>query len=81
MKQDDRDNYNDCLSQTESAILKLETAKLKGVNDLFKKKEEELKNSAEKLQRDTETLNDAITIIKTISDGIGLITNVVCLLG
>jgi len=81
MSPDDQVKYGDTLHQYGLAILDLEAAELKGVNDQFKEKEEELKNEAAKLESDTAELNDAVKIIRVASEGIGLVTNIVKLLG
>lgn len=81
MSLDDQVKYGDTLHQNGLAILELEAAKLKDVNDRFKEKEEELKNAAAKLESDTAELTDAVKIIRVASEGIGLVTNIVKLLG
>ncbi|NHN77863.1 hypothetical protein HA520_11315 [Azotobacter chroococcum] len=80
MSLDDQVKYGDSLHQTGLAILKLEAAKLKGVNDQFKEKEEGLKDAAVRLESDASALADAVKIIRVISDGIKLVTNIVTLL-
>lgn len=81
MSLDDQVKYGDSLHQNGLAILKLEAAKLKGVNDQFKAKEEELKNAAARLESDTAALADAVKFIRVASEGINLVTNIVKLLG
>ena len=81
MSPDDQVEYGDTLHQYGLAILDLEAAELKEVNDQFKEKEEELKNAAAKLESDTAELTDSVKTIRVASEGIGLITNIIKLLG
>lgn len=62
------------------SINKLETAKLRTLSQKFKDKEQELKDATDSLNGDLESLNNAIQIIRVVSGGIGLITNIVGLL-
>jgi hypothetical protein len=77
---EDQIKYGDSLHQTGLAILRLEAAKLKGVNDQFKKKEEALKNAAASLESDLASLEDAVRLIRVASEGLTLVTNVIELL-
>lgn len=61
-------------------INKLETAKLKTLSQKFKDREQELKDATEELKNDLESLNNAIQVIRVISGGLRLITNIVGLL-
>lgn len=81
MSLDDQVKYGDSLHQNGLAILKLEAARLKGVNDQFKEKEEDLKNAAAKLESDTAALTGTVTVIRVVSEGISLVTNIIKLLG
>ena len=80
MSLDDQVKYGDSLHQNGLAILKLEAAKLKGVNDAFKEKEQELKTTTAKLEKDATALADAVKVIRVVSDGLKLVTNIVSLL-
>ena len=77
---EDQVKYGDSLHQNGLAILKLEAAKIKGVNDAFKGKEDELEIAAAKLEEDTAVLADTVKVIRVVSDGLKLVTNVVKLL-
>jgi hypothetical protein len=81
MSLDDQVKYGDILHKNGLAILKLEAAKLKGVNDQFKAREKELNAASAKLESDAAALVDAVKMIRVISDGIKLVTNIVTLLG
>ena len=81
MSLEDKVKYSDNLHQISLAVLKIETAKLKGVNDAFKEKEQELKIAAASLEQDTAALADAVEVIKVASEGLTLVTNIVKLLG
>lgn len=81
MSLDDQVKYGDSLHKNGLAILKLEAARLKGVNDQFKEKEEDLKDAAAKLESDTAALTDAVKVVRVASEGIGLVTNIIKLLG
>jgi len=81
MDLEDQVKYGDSLHQNALAILKLEAAKLKGVNDAFKEKEQELKTAAAGLEEDAAALIDAVKVIRVVSDGLNLVTNIVKLLG
>jgi hypothetical protein len=80
MTLEDQVNYGDDLHKNGLAILKLEAAKLKGVNDAFKEKEQELKGAAAKLEKDTAALTDAVKIIRVANDGLKLVTPIISLL-
>lgn len=81
MSLDDQMNYGSSIHQVGLAILKLEAAKLKGVNDSFKTQETTLLQAAAKVEADSAALRDAVKMIKAISEGLLLITQVVSLLG
>lgn len=81
MSLEDQVKYGDSLHQNGLAILKLEAAKLKGVNDAFKEKEQELKIAAAGLEKDTAALTDAVKMVRVASEILILVTNIVKLLG
>ena len=81
MSLEDQVKYGDSLHQNGLAILNLETAKLKGVNDQFKEKEEELKKAAAALESDLASLTDAVNLVRISSEGLTLVTNIIKLLG
>lgn len=62
------------------AILNLEAARLKGVNDAFKAKEQDLKTAAANLEADATALADAVKVIRVVSDGLASVTKIVDLL-
>lgn len=78
---EDQVKYGDSLHQNGLAILKLEAAKLKDVNDAFKEKEQELKTAAASLEKDVAELTDALEVVRVVSEGITLVTDTVKLLG
>jgi len=78
---EDQAKYGEELHQTGLAILHLETAKLKGVNDKFKKKETQLKTAAASLEKDLSNLEEAVQIIRAACDTLVLISNITKLLG
>jgi len=77
----DQLKYAADLHETGLAILKLEVAKLKGVNEAFKAKEGELQQAAAKVETDATSLADAVKMIRAVSEGLTLVTNLVRLLG
>ena len=81
MSPEDQVKYGDSLHQIGLAILKLEKAKLKGVNDAFKEKEQDLKEAAADLEQQLATLEDAVEIIEAVSEGLKVVTTVVKLIG
>jgi hypothetical protein len=81
MSLDDQVKYGDSVHQNGLAILKLEAAKLRGANDAFKEKEQDLKTAAAKLEQDAAALTDAVKVVRVVSEGITLVTNIVKLLG
>lgn len=81
MSLEDQVKYGDSLHQTGFAILKLEAARLKGVNDKFKEQEVSLKKAAEKLESDTFTLTDSVKVVRVASEGISSVTRIIKLLG
>ncbi len=74
---EDQVKYGDNLHQVGLAILKLEAAKLKGVNDAFKEKEQDLKVAAADLEKQLADLNDAVEMIRVASEGLGMVANVI----
>ncbi len=81
MSLEDQVKYGDSLHQTALAILKLEATKLKKVNEQFKEKEKELKSAAAALEKNLATLKDTVKAIRTVSEGLILVTNIIKLLG
>ena len=81
MSSDDQVTYGANLHQMGLAILKLETAQLKGVNDAFKAEEAKLKEAAAALEADSAALKDAVTFIRAISEGLSVVTKLISLLG
>lgn len=81
MSLDDQVKYGDSIHQNGLAILKLEAAKLKGVNDAFKEKEQDLKAAAANLEQNAAALTDAVKVVRVVSEGIASVTNIVKLLG
>lgn len=80
MSLDDQIKYGDSLQRIGTAILRLEAARLKGVNDAFLAREPELKEATASLESDVASLNDSVKVIRTISDGLTLVGNIVALL-
>ena len=80
MSSDDQVKYGDELHQLGLAILKLEAAQLKGVNDAFKAEEGKLKDAAASLEADAAKLKDSLAVIRAISEGLSTVTNVISLL-
>ena len=80
MSLEDQTSDGDNLHQTGLAILKLEAAKLKGVNAKFKKKEKELKTATVKLEGNLASLTDAVKVIRVAGKGLILVTNIIKLL-
>ncbi len=81
MKQEDQVAYADALYRNGLAILKLETAGLKGVNDAFKAKEKALAASAARLEKKAAALTDAVKLIRCVQNGLATVTTIVKLLG
>lgn len=81
MSLQDQLKYAADLHQTGLAILKLETAKLKGINAAFKAQENQLQQAAARVEADATALADAVKMIRAVSEGLALVTNLVELLG
>ncbi len=81
MGQEKQVEYGDRIHQNDLAILKLEAAKLKQVNDEFKNREQELKKAAGDIEKDLAQLTDAVKIVKVVSEGMSLVTDIIKLLG
>lgn len=81
MSQEGQVKYGDSLHQCGLAILKLEAAQLKVINDEFKTKEQELKKAAMDMENDLAELTDATKVIRVVSEGIALVTDIVKFLG
>ena len=80
MSSDVQVKYGDDLHQLGLAILKLEAAQLKGVNDAFKAEEGKLKDAAASLEADAAELKDAVALIRAISEGLSTVANIISLL-
>ena len=80
MSLEDQEAYAADLHEIGLAILKLEAAKLKGVNDAFKSEEIQLNKAAAALESDLAALTDAVRIVRVASEGLTLVSNVVKLL-
>ena len=80
MSLEDQTKYADNLHKVSLAILKLEAAKLKGVNNAFKRQEKKLKAAAADLEEDAEKFAEAVKMIRAVGDGLEMVTNVVGLL-
>ena len=80
MSPEDQVKYGDSLHQNGLAVLKLEAAKLKDVNDAFKEKEQELKVTAASVEQNIAVLDDAVEIVRAASEGLALVTNIIKLL-
>lgn len=74
---DDQVAYGNSLSEVTLAILKLETLKLKKVNEAFKAEEQNLKTAAQKLEADLAELEFVTDMIRLASEGIGLVTKII----
>jgi hypothetical protein len=61
-------------------INKLTTAKLVTLSDKFKKREMELVEATTKLEKDLQSLKNAVQIINVVSGGLKLVTNIVKLI-
>jgi hypothetical protein len=72
--------YGDNIQRVGTAILKLEATKLEQVNDTFKQRQGDLETAGVKLEKDTDHLNDSVKLIRVVSSGLTLVTNVVNLL-
>ena len=81
MSLEDQVKYGDSLHQTGLAILKLEAAKLKGVNDKFKKKEKDLTKACADLESDLASAENAVKAIRVASESIALVSDIIKLLG
>ena len=81
MSPEEQVKYGDSLHQIGLAVLKLEAAKLQGVNDAFKEREQELKTTAASLEQDTAALADAVEVVQVASEGLALVTDIIKLLG
>ena len=81
MSLDDQVKYGANLHQIGLAILKLEAAKLKGVNDAFKAEEAKLKEAVAAIETDSAALKDAVKMIRAISEGLSVVTKLISLLG
>jgi hypothetical protein len=80
MSLDDQVKYGANLHQTGLAILRLETAKLKGVNDKFKVKESQLKEAASKVEADSAAITDTVKMIRAVSEGLAVVSQFVSFL-
>ena len=80
MSLEDQIKYGDSLRQTGRAILKLEAAKLKEVNNQFKARELELKNATVKLEKDINELKNWVEVVRVASKALNLIGEIINLL-
>ncbi|MES2205795.1 MAG: hypothetical protein V4525_03240 [Pseudomonadota bacterium] len=80
MSLEDQVKYGASLHQVGLAVLKLEAAKLKGVNQLFKEKESDLKEATAALEANSAALKDTVKMIRAINEGLSLVTHFVQLL-
>ena len=74
---DDQVAYGNSLSQVTLAILRLETLKLKKVNEAFKAEEQNLRTAAQKLEADLSELEFVTDMVRLASEGIGLVTKII----
>jgi len=81
MSPEDQEKYADHLHRVGLAILKLEAAMLKDVNDAFKEKEQDLKEAAAALEKQLAALNDAVQVVRVMSEGLNFVANVIALIG
>ncbi len=70
-------NWADSLQKVSSAIIQLETAKLRTLSEKFKKLEPELRKSAHQLEIDLGQLEDAVEVIQVVSEGLTTVTNLI----
>jgi len=80
MSLDDQIRYGDSLQKIGTAILKLEAAKLKNVNEQFKARELDLRDATAELQKSAAELADAVHVIRAVSNGLSLVANIIALL-
>jgi hypothetical protein len=81
LSSDDQVKYGSSLHQVSLAILKLETAKLQGVNAAFAAEQGKLNLAAANLEKDTAALTDAVQVIRAVSEGLAVVSKIVSLLG
>jgi adenine C2-methylase RlmN of 23S rRNA A2503 and tRNA A37 len=81
MSTEDQEKYAGNLHRIGLAILKLEAAMLKGVNDAFKEKEQDLKKAAAALEKQLAALEDAVQVVRVMSEGLDFVANVIALMG
>jgi len=77
----DQIKYGDNIQRVGTSILKLEAARLQELNAAFSQQEGALAKAGAQLQHDTDTLTDSVQLIRTVSSGLTLVTNIVGLLG
>ena len=77
---EDQEKFGNSLHRTSLAILELEAAKLKGVNDAFKGREEELKEAAEQLEQETVEMTNVVSVIRFVSKPLELIIDIIGLI-
>ena len=77
----DQIKYGDNIQRVGTSILKLEAARLQEVNAAFSQQEGALATAGAQLQHDTDALTDSVQLIRTVSSGLTLVTNIVGLLG
>ena len=74
---DDQVEYAESLAQVTRDILKMETLKLKKVNEAFKAEEQNLRTAAQKLETDLAQLKFVTDVVRTASEGLGLVSKIV----
>ena len=77
MSLDDQIKYGNNLYQVGTAILLLEIAKIKGVNNKFKSHEIELRDAIEQLKSDVEEMEDAVEFIRLVSQGLNVLMKLI----
>lgn len=81
MSLDDQITYGRNIQEIGIAIWNLEAAKLKEVNDEFKKNEQALRDSTLDLESSLNNIKNSVELIRVIANVLKIITAVVVLLG
>lgn len=81
MSQADQQGHADSLHHVDRAIVKLETAQLQQVNNAFKAREQELATAAQGLQQTAAQQAEAVKVVQVVSQGLGVIVDIIRLLG
>lgn len=79
MALDDQVKYGESLSQVTSAILQLETMKLKNVNKAFAAEQQALNAATKQLETDLAQLQFANEVVRTASSALSVVAKVVAL--